>query len=356
MLCVTDSGFTGAPVYVNQLEKILSEKYHTKVIVARNGALLKGEELHFDKERIFRLSDLGAIIRSVRIIKLSKPEFIWLNSFKMSLIIRIGLLFSGRYKSRIIYTVHGLSFRPGKSLRNGLIKWCEWIFVRFVDHFVFLTDYDCSIFRSKVSENIKYSIIPNFSRIDSGDLLPLKSDGCRNYVMIARNETQKDYYTLLNAFALFSKGKEVSLHCVGRGTERLDMIIRELGLQSKVFLHGESDKVIEFLENADVFVLSTHYEGMPLVILEAMSMGLPILATDVCGIGEFVANSFGLLIKPNSEEDWEGALHNMYELNGNDFNEMRLNAFEQYQKNFSIKQFNERVIQLIKEISNNYYE
>ena len=348
LLCVTDSDFTGAPVYVNQLSKILSEDYLVKFVVARNGMLLQGEELCFDKDHIFRFSDLRSIIRAIRVIKKSQPDVIWINSFKMSLIIRIGLLFTLNISPQVIYTVHGLSFRPGSTFRNGLIQYCERVFARFVDTHIFLTIYDLSMFRDRVSRNINYSVIPNFSRINPVDFKLVKSERCRNYVMIARNESQKDYDTLLRAFSLFAEGKDVKLNCVGRGTEMLKERVIKLDLQSKVLLHGESDNVYQFFESADALVLSTHYEGMPLVILEAMSMGLPIIATNVCGISEFVTNSFGLLVKPNSEKDWERALQSMYDLNSKDFNEKCLNSFEQYQEKFSLKKFNERISQLIK--------
>lgn len=351
LIAVTDSGFTGAPVYVNQLSKILSENYITKIVVARNGELLKGEELGFDKERIFRLLDLKAVIRSIRLIKKFDPDVIWINSFKMSLIIRIGLLLIIKKNPHVIYTIHGLSFRPGSTGRNTLIQLFEKMFARFVDDYIFLTEYDCGKFRTFLSRKINYSIIPNFSRIDSLDVETVKPGQCTRYVMIARNEPQKDYDTLLRAFSIFAKGKSVKLDCVGRGTEKLQDRIIELGVQNEVFLHGEAHNVDQFLLNADVFVLSTHYEGMPLVILEAMSMGLPIIATNVCGISEFVTDSYGILVKPSSDKDWERALQNMFDLNIKDFNDKRLNAFNRFQNDFSLSKFNERIIQLVNNIN-----
>lgn len=352
LIAVTEAGFSGAPVYVNQLSKILSENYIIKIAVARNDELLKGEELGFDRERIFRLSDLKAIFRSIRVIKKFDPEVIWINSFKMSLIIRIGLLLNINKNPHVIYTIHGLSFRPGSTIRNCLIQLFEKMFARFVDDYIFLTEYDCYKFRALISQKINYSVIPNFSRIDSLDTIRFKSGQCTRFIMVARNEPQKDYDTLLRAFSEFARGKSVKLDCVGRGTERLQDRIIELGVQDKVFLHGEAHNVFQFLENADVFVLSTHYEGMPLVILEAMSMGLPSIATNVCGISEFVTDTFGILVKSGSDKDWERALQRMYDLNSKEFNEKRFNAFGQYQENFSMSKFNERIIQLI----NNTFE
>ena len=62
------------------------------------------------------------------------------------------------------------------------------------------------------------------------------------------------------------------------------------------------------LKNADIFVLTSNYEGFPITILEAMSFGLPVIASDVGGVSEIVDNSVGYLIKRGDKEGLKRAL------------------------------------------------
>ena len=66
-------------------------------------------------------------------------------------------------------------------------------------------------------------------------------------------------------------------------------------------MEGNVENVEQYLAEADAFVLSSNYEGLPLVILEAMASGLPIVSTDVGGVKDVVTDN-GLLVEPHSIE------------------------------------------------------
>lgn len=77
----------------------------------------------------------------------------------------------------------------------------------------------------------------------------------------------------------------------------LEAQIQSLGLSDSVKLLGESDHVAKFLASADVFVLPSLWEGLPIALLEAMSAGLPVIATKVEGVEEvIVEGKHGLLV------------------------------------------------------------
>lgn len=108
---------------------------------------------------------------------------------------------------------------------------------------------------------------------------------------VARFSEAKDHPGLLRAFDLVRrKHPGARLLLVGDGETRpgIEALIAELGLGDFVLLTGMRRDVPVLLGLMDVFVLSSMREGMPISVLEAMAAGLPVLTTDVGGIGEVV--------------------------------------------------------------------
>jgi glycosyltransferase involved in cell wall biosynthesis len=93
---------------------------------------------------------------------------------------------------------------------------------------------------------------------------------------------QKDFPTLIRAFAAVRKSRPARLLILGEGRERsaLEALIRELGLQDDVSLPGFVDNPYAYMSRAAVFVLSSRWEGLPTVLVEALYCGVPLVATD----------------------------------------------------------------------------
>jgi glycosyltransferase involved in cell wall biosynthesis len=87
---------------------------------------------------------------------------------------------------------------------------------------------------------------------------------------------------------------------VGRGrvSDRLRKMVKELGLEDRVRFLGERTDVAELLDAADIFVLPSQFEGMPLAIMEAMAKGVPVIASAVSGIPEELGETGMLLPDP----------------------------------------------------------
>lgn len=95
---------------------------------------------------------------------------------------------------------------------------------------------------------------------------------------------------------------DVQVCIIGEGPQRgdLERLIIEQGLSSRVHLIGACSRieVFEYLRNSDLFVLNSLYEGLPHIVLEAMSVGVPVIATDTGGTGELVQDRYnGLLVR-----------------------------------------------------------
>jgi len=120
-------------------------------------------------------------------------------------------------------------------------------------------------------------------------------------LFVGRLSPQKNLPLLLHALAGVSEHFETTLVGDGELEGKLRNVAASLGLQNIRF-HGraDGDELRDLYRSADVFVLPSEREGMPLVLLEAMAMGLPVVATDIPGIRDVIAHGTnGILVPPN---------------------------------------------------------
>lgn len=113
-------------------------------------------------------------------------------------------------------------------------------------------------------------------------------------VTVGRLAPAKSYDTLLRSVAIARQQvKDLTLWIVGDGVQAASLrrLSSELGLDGVVHFFGERADVGNWLREADVFVLSSISEGLPISILEAMAVGLPVIVTDVGGMPEVVSLS-----------------------------------------------------------------
>src|SRR6202035_1136351 len=116
--------------------------------------------------------------------------------------------------------------------------------------------------------------------------------------MVARFAPQKDHATLLQALSGLA-GMEWNLLLIGAGDlePRVAAQVDALHLGNRVRILPPQTDVNRWLMEAQIFVLSTHFEALPISILEAMRAGLPVVATDVGGVSESVRHEeTGLLV------------------------------------------------------------
>lgn len=117
---------------------------------------------------------------------------------------------------------------------------------------------------------------------------------------VGRLEEQKDYPTLLRAFAEVRRSRRVRLLIFGEGSERagLEDLARRLAIEEDVGLPGFTSNPYAAMASAACFVLSSRWEGLPGVLVEALACGAPLVATDCpSGPREILENGrFGKLV------------------------------------------------------------
>jgi glycosyltransferase involved in cell wall biosynthesis len=123
------------------------------------------------------------------------------------------------------------------------------------------------------------------------------------WLAVGRFEEAKDYPTMIAAFARLAAARPTSqLLLVGKGSlqENVEALLRANGLEQRVRFLGVRRDVPELMSAADGYVLSSAWEGMPVVLLEAAAVELPVVATQVGGVSEVVEDgTTGLLVPPS---------------------------------------------------------
>ena len=135
-------------------------------------------------------------------------------------------------------------------------------------------------------------------------------------ITVANLRPEKDHPTLLRGCAhLRDEGVRLRMLVVGEGSERpaIEALARSLRLgPDRLRLLGARGDVPDLLRAADVFVLSSKIEGLPLALLEAMAAGLPVVATAVGGVPEVVEHGVhGLLVPAGSPRELAAALETL---------------------------------------------
>lgn len=134
----------------------------------------------------------------------------------------------------------------------------------------------------------------------SGESAPVK------IVAAGRLHQKKGFDVLIRAVGkLRAWDFDVTCEIAGEGDERADLeaLIRELDLDPCVRLMGWTDDVASFLATGDIFAFPSHQEGFPLTLLEAMSVGLPVVATEIDGPNEILEDGVNGRLVPNDDPD-----------------------------------------------------
>lgn len=133
-------------------------------------------------------------------------------------------------------------------------------------------------------------------------------------ICVGRLEPQKGMADLLDAMAILrTSHPQAMLLIAGRGSleAELKAKIETLGLQDNVRMLGVRDDVPRLLAASDIFVNSSHWEGMPISVLEAMAARLPVVATSVGDVPNIVTPQTGLLVEPHHPQQLADAMRTL---------------------------------------------
>lgn len=223
-----------------------------------------------------------------RQFKNNKPDTVISFFAKINLLVLIASL---GLKIRTLISERNDPKADGRSI---FIKLLTVLFYPLSDRIVFQTQYARQCFPRIVQQ--KGIVIPNpISLTISTDSQDSGEEMSKLIINVGKLLEQKNQQLLINAFAKVSvKFPDYKLHIYGEGELRpvLTELIKSLGLDGKVWLMGKTSDIFSKIITADLFVLSSKYEGLSNALLEAMSLGTPCISTDHPGVNELITDRY----------------------------------------------------------------
>lgn len=303
-LCIPSLEMGGAERFVVDLARMIDKKkYEVQVIITRNGIKTSLWNVLIDNDiEIIDLSDksfLGMTKKQLKYFKTQRPSVVHANVGSMLHIMLAAKL--ARIPKKL-YTVHNearLLF--GNSNLKKMIYKSAFLFFGFVP--------------VAICNTVKKTLINEFSL--NSDRIPCVNNGVDinkfQFARVPHSDVRiisvgtlyqiKNHQAIIDAFAeLYSRNKNLRLIILGEGDQRelLEKKIEEYGLKEVISLPGITTNVASYLQTSDLYVSASLTEGLPLSILEAMSCGLPVVATDAGGTIDIVKNNVnGMVVLRN---------------------------------------------------------
>jgi glycosyltransferase involved in cell wall biosynthesis len=316
LLLITIAEVGGAQAYVASLLPALVERFDVAVAAHGDGPLrdaagrlgVRFLPLRHVRRAINPWRDALGALELVRLLRRERPDILHASSSKAGVLGRLAAATTG--VPIRIFTVHGWAFTAHSGMAARLYRVADRLVRPLTTVTICVAEHERATgLAARTCSEGRTVVIPN--AIDSS-AVPRTRRGRRipQLVAVGRLKAPKDFVTLVRAVAELPQ-EACQLLIVGEGPDRprLEAEIDRLSLDGRVRLAGERDDVPDLLAEADVFVLSSASEGMPMSVLEAMAAGLPVVASRVGGIPELVADGeTGLLIPPGRPDDLAEAL------------------------------------------------
>ncbi|MFI5037469.1 MAG: glycosyltransferase family 4 protein [Solirubrobacterales bacterium] len=265
-------------------------------------------------------ADLVALGRFVRIVRDLQPDLIHAHSSKAGAIARLARPFSPHLP--VLYTPHGYAFAGhfNRSAERLAYRCVERVLAPLASRVVCVCEAEARLARS-VGPGSRVRVIHNGIAVAAdGDVDPRVAELARGGPVIGALtllRPGKGLETLIAALPdVLARHGDAKVAVVGDGPDldTLQAQSRALGVADAVHFLGPSADPLAALRGMDVFVHPSWAEAFPYVILEAMSLARPILASDVGGIGEAIIDGeSGVLIPPRDERRLAQALIGMLE-------------------------------------------
>ncbi len=252
--------------------------------------------------------DPAGLVELVRVLRRERPDILHASSSKAGVLGRLAAVVAG--VPIRIFTVHGWAFSAHSGAAATLYHWADRLMRPLTTVTICVSDHARARgLEARTCTADQTAVIPNAVEIEPA---PAAKRDREPPVLLAvgRLKAPKDFMTLVRGLALLPPGSVDAL-IVGEGPDRaaLEAEIRRLGIGDRVRLVGERRDVPELLAGADLFVLPSASEGMPVSVLEAMAAGLPVVGSRVGGVPELVVDGeTGLLVEPGDPEALAAAI------------------------------------------------
>lgn len=282
----------------------------------------------------------SALKNLVKLIRKNKPDVVHGHMFHANILARVARIFAP--VPMLVSTAH--SNNEGGKIRMlayRLTNFLSDVFTNVSIDAVRTFEEKKAVSKGKILSvsngiDVSYFKFSPDSRLSVRNELGLAEK--KVFIAIGRFHEPKDYPNLIDAFAkVVSRSEDCHLLIVGDGELRsvIENQIAQLGLQQKITLLGLRKDIPQLLSTADIYVMSSAWEGLPLVIAEAMSVERVIVATDCGGTAQLIGEA-GYLVPPRNSSALAQGMCNALALSEVEAAELGQKARQRIVEHFSL--------------------
>jgi len=292
---ITVSEYGGAQTIVADLVKNLSSEHDLFLLYGGNGEAWNNLGNNFthirlnDHRKAVSLKDIIILLKLFYYRVKYKPDVVHLHSSKMGVLGRLAF-----NRKKVVYTVHGFD-----SVRTAFRHFLtvEKFLKNRAFRIIGVSQYDVDMMKE---ENIYKNVERIYNGVTDNFLF---NNEVKDELTEKLDSIKKDYPKIVMCISRISKQKKFDLF--------LDIAIdmphyafvwignkeKIEGLPANVFCLGEMHSAFSYLKYADIFILPSNYEGLPMSILEALAFGVPVVASAVGGITEVLDGKNGFAVE-----------------------------------------------------------
>lgn len=341
---ITKSEAGGAQTHVIDICRFFTSKGNHVAIMSRSGGVLESAAKNcgavFLPNKYFSNYPCPIkIIRAVREIKRAvsdfKPDIVHCHSSAAAFLGRLAV----RGKVETVYTAHGWGFNIGMNpfVRHAVLM-IEKILARYTDVYICVSKFVRDL-------GLKYHLagpekfITIYNGVEPKGAATRDLTGGLRLSFVGRLAEPKKPELTIEALALLplEQKQKMKFIIVGDGPKRgvLERLAADRGVMVDFTGDLPREQAIQTISQSDAFVFISSWEGLPYTILEAFSVGLPVIASDVGGVSEMVTSDNGILIKSNQPQEISEAIRKIAG-DASLRDSMRTNALKNVGEKFSL--------------------
>ena len=304
---ITLSEVGGAQQVVLQIASALAAAGHEVDVACRPGGGWLEERLSQKgiwviplprmRREIAPRDDIATIQHLVHLIRSRHYDLVHCHSTKAG---TLGRIAAAMASTPALFTVHGWAFSHGVPLRRRLMAMmAERLLASRTERIICVSEYDRDLaLRYRIADSKRLIVIHNGIPDLPRPMVASRARDSVCIVMVARFSRPKDQSTLIQAASHLRGDWGVWLVGDGRNLASAKALVQHLDIENRVRFWGERMDAAALMAQCDIVALISHWEGLPISILEGMRAGLPVVATDVGGVDEAVRHGVnGFLVQ-----------------------------------------------------------
>lgn len=285
-------------------------------------------ELSFCRNPFRVVSLFRSLAQVRRLLRAEQYDIVHVHTPIASFLTRIATI--GIVDTKVFYTAHGFHYIDSNPFwKNTIFYLIEKIVGKTTDHLFVINndDYNFAVNKRILSKE-RITLLPGIG-VDPGKYVyssykrkAVREEfgfGDQTFVIlqVAELNVNKNHQTVIEALKLFkllNPSSDFKFLMVGSGGMKSEIENRVIGagLREHVMFLGQRDDIPDLLSACDVVTLSSLREGLPRCLLEAMSVGRPIIASNIRGCKDLLSSDAGVLVEPKNSQQWAKAIQSVY--------------------------------------------